>query len=58
MKLILIDDAKNNHFYIIPRYVFDPMTPVNILGVPSLGTLFGDNADATDHLVEDGTTIK
>ena len=37
---------------------FYPNTPVNILGVTALGTLFGDNSDATDILAEDGTTIK
>ena len=58
MKLILTDDANNHHSYIIPRCVFDPKTPVNILGVPDLGTFFGDNSDATDPLAEDGTTIK
>ena len=50
MKLILTDDANKHHSYIIPRCVFDPKTPVNILGVPDLGILFGDNADATDPL--------
>ena len=48
MKSILTDDANKQNFYIITRCVFDPNTPVNILGVPSLGTFFGDNADATD----------
>ena len=58
MKLILTDDANKHHLYIIPPCVFDPNIPVNILGVPALGTLFGDNADATDPPAEDGTTIK
>ena len=49
-KLIITDDANKHHTYIIPRCVFDPKTPVNILGVPDLGILFGDNADATDPL--------
>ena len=44
--------------YIILCCVFDLSTPVNILGVPALGTFFGDNVDATDTLAEDGTTIK
>ena len=34
------------------------MTPVNILGVPALGSLFSDSEDATDILEEDGTNIK
>ena len=43
--------------YIVPCCVFDPNTPVNILGVPDLGSFFGDNADATDHTAAEGTTI-
>ena len=58
MKLILTDDSNKHHSYIIPCFVFDPKTPVNILGVPELGTFFGDNADATDPLAEDVTNIK
>ena len=57
MKLILTDDANKHYSYIIPRCVFYPKTPVNILGVPYIGTFFGDNSDATDILAEDGTTI-
>ena len=58
MKLLLTGGANKNHSYIIPRCVFDPNTPVNILGVPFLGKFFGDNSYATDPLAEDGTTIK
>ena len=58
MKLILTDDANKNQSYIISPCVFVPKTPVNILGVPALGTFFGDNADPTDLLAEDGTTIR
>ena len=58
MKLILTDDDNKHHTYKIPRCVFDPKTPVNILGFPALGIFFGDNADATDTLAEDGTNIK
>ena len=58
MKLILTDNANKYHSFIIPCCVFYPNTPVNILGVPALGTFFGDNADATDLLSEDGITIK
>ena len=35
-----------------------PKNLVNILGVPALGTFFGDNSDATGPLAEDDTTIK
>ena len=38
--------------------MFDPATPINILGVPALGTFFGDNANAGNPYNEDGTTIK
>ena len=58
MKLIITDDANKNHSYVVPHCVFDSNTPVNILGVPSLGTLFGDNADATNPLADNGATIK
>ena len=58
MKVILTDNANKHHSYIIFCCVFDPKTPVNILGVPSLGTFIGDHSDATDLLAEDGTTIK
>ena len=58
MRFILSDNSNKHHLYIIPRCVFDPKTPVNIMGVTALGKLFGDNADATDPRTEDGTTIK
>ena len=57
MTLILTDDANKRYSYVVPRFIFDPKTPVNILFVPALGTLFGDNSDATDPIAEDGTTI-
>ena len=58
MILILIDDSNKYQSYVVPRCVFYPKTPDNILGVPSLGTFFGDSVDATDHIAEDGTIIK
>ena len=57
MTLILTDDDNKHHSYIYPCCVFDPKTPVNILGVPALD-FFCYNADETDPLVEDGNTIK
>ena len=42
----------------MPGCVFDPATPINILGVPALGTFFGNNANAGSPYDEDGTTIK
>ena len=50
IKLILTDDANKHHLNIIPCCVFDPKTPLHILVVPALGTIFGDNEDATDPL--------
>ena len=58
MKSILTDNANNNHSYIIPRCVFDPKTPVNMLMVPALGRFFFDNAYTTYPIAKDGTTIK
>ena len=57
MKLIQTDDANEHQLYVIPHCVFDPNTPLIILGVPDLGALFGDIADANDPLSEDGTII-
>ena len=42
----------------MPGCVFDPATTINILGVPALGTFFGNNATAGSPYDEDGTTIK
>ena len=38
--------------------MFDPSTPINILGVHALGTFFGDNTNTSSPYDEDGTTIK
>ena len=43
---------------VVPGCVYDPDTPLNILGVPALGSFFGDSADASDMLSADGTNIK
>ena len=58
MKSMITDNANKHNSYVIPRCVFDPKTPLNIFGVTALGTLFGDNSDATYPLAEDGNTIK
>ena len=50
-------DRKEQHVYTIPQYIYDPKSPLNIIGVPALGTLFGDNADVHSPLAEDGTTV-
>ena len=57
-RLVLTDNKNKNYTYDVPGCVFDPATPINILGVPALGTFFGDNANASSPYDEDGTTIK
>ena len=47
MQLILTYGANKHHSYVIPRCVFNPNTPINILVVPDLGTFFGDNSTKT-----------
>ena len=42
----------------MPGCVFDPATPINILGVPTLGKFFGDKANASSPYDEDSDTIK
>ena len=46
-RLVLTDNTNINYTYDVPGCVFDPATPINILGVPALGTFFGDNANAS-----------
>ena len=58
ISLVLTDNSNQNHVYIVPGCVYDPDTPLNILGVPALGSLFGDSADARDMLAADCTNIK
>ena len=56
--LVLTDNSNHNHVYIVPGCVYDPGSPLNILGVPALGTFFEDCADTSDMLASDGTIIK
>ena len=58
IRLVLTDNSNKNHVYIVPGCIYDPGSPLNILGVPALGKFFGDSADASDMLTSDGTTIK
>ena len=58
MKLILTGDYNKNHSYVIPRCLFYPKNLVNIFGVPTLGTFFGNISDSTGPLAEDDTTTK
>ena len=57
-RLVLTDNTNINHTYDVPGCVFDPATPINILGVPALGTFFVDNANASSPYDDNGTTIK
>ena len=58
IRLVLTYNSNQNHVYIVPGCVYDPDTPLNILRVPALGSLFGDSADASNMLAADGTNIK
>ena len=58
MKLILTNYYNKHHSYIKSFCVFYPNIPVNIVGVPVLGTFFGDNEYATHPIAEDGNTMK
>ena len=42
MRLVLTDDAFKHHSYEIPGCVYDPESPINIIGVPFVGKFFGD----------------
>ena len=57
-RLVLTNNTNTNHTYDVPGCVFDPATPINILGVPALGMFFGNNANASSPYDKDGTTIK
>ena len=57
-RLIITDNSNIHHTYDVPGCVFDPATPINILGVPELGTFFDDNANVSSPYNKDGTTIK
>ena len=56
--LVQTDNINQNHVYIVPGCVYDPDTPLNILGIPALVSFFGDSADASNMLAADGTNIK
>ena len=58
IRLVLTDNSNQNNVCIFPGCVYDADTPLNILGVPALGSFFGDSADASDMLAANGTNIK
>ena len=45
LRLILTDDSNKNNSYDIPCCIYDPDSPVNIVGIPALSDFF--NAVAT-----------
>ena len=57
-RLFLTNNTNIHHTYDVPGCVFDPDTPINILGVPDLCTFFGNNVNVISTYGEDGTTIK
>ena len=58
IRLVLKDNSNHSYVYIFPGCVYDPDTLLNILGIPALGSFFGDIADVSDVLVPDDTNIK
>ena len=58
LRLVLADDSNQNHVYTVPGCVYDPDSPLNISGVPTLGKFFKDSANLNDEFGEDGTTVK
>ena len=58
MCLILTDDANINHQYDIPNCIYDPSSPIDIIGIPVISAHFNDVASALDAVIEDdGSTI-
>lgn len=57
MRLVLTDDANEHHSYDIPDCVFDPDSPINIIGVPTLGAFFGRHDDIPNE-DDDGTWVR
>ena len=58
MRLILADDSNVDHSYDIPNCIYDPNSPVNIIGIPVLEKYFNDAAKGPDSVAEDdGSTI-
>ena len=45
LRLVLTNNSNEHHTYSIPGCVYDPESPLNILGVPALGEYFDNGAD-------------
>ena len=58
MRLILKDDSNVDHSYDIPNCIYDPNSPVNIVGIPVLEKYFNNAAEGPDAAAEDdGSTV-
>ena len=44
MRLVLTCDGNKHHTYDVPYCVFDTESPINLIGIPALGALFGKYA--------------
>ena len=53
MQLILTDYSNIDHSYDIPNCIYDPNSPVNIVGIPVLEKYFNDAAEGPDTVAED-----
>ena len=58
LRLVLTYDSNTHDTYETPDCVYDPQSPINILGIPCLGKNFKDGVDIRNLLDEDGTTVK
>ena len=56
--LVLTDDKNDHHTYNIPGCIYDPDSPINILGIPALGKHFNDSANINNPLNNNGTSVK
>ena len=58
MQLILTDHSNIDHSYDIPNCIYDPNSPVNIVGIPVLEKYFNDAEEGPDAVAkDDGSTI-
>ena len=58
LSLVLTNNSNEHHVYKIPQFIYDPKSPLKIIGVLDLVTFFGDNADVHSPLADDSTTVK
>ena len=52
VSLVLTDESNFNHSYDINPCIYDPETPVNVLGVPVLSEFFDDAEDGQYTILE------